>query len=89
MEVKNLEEILSSFDGDLPVMNEDYRQNIEWLIESRNKLSKYENNWIAVYQKEMVGFCSNPIDLEQQVRDKGIDPARTVFHFLVNSNCIF
>lgn len=89
MEVKNLEEILKTLQAEPPSMSEEYKKNLEWVIKNRNRISKYENNWIAVYQQEMAGFSSNPSELEQQIRAKGLDPARTVFHFLVNSNCIF
>lgn len=88
MEVKSLEEILKNLDAPLPTITPQYQKNIDWLIQNRSRLSKYENNWLAIYQEDLIGFSPNPTELEQQLRDKNIDPALVVFHFLVNSNCI-
>jgi hypothetical protein len=89
MEVKKLENLKNSSKENIPHMSDEFRKNLQWLRENRNKLSKYENNWIAVYDQQIVGFSSNPYELEKKVASEALDINKVVFHYLVNSNCIF
>ncbi|HCL55602.1 MAG TPA: hypothetical protein DHW82_01145 [Spirochaetia bacterium] len=89
MEINNIESIHPDT-LPLPVtMNDQFKKNLNWFKENRNKISRYENNWIAIYSQEIAAFSSNPYELEKQLKAKAISLDDTVIQYLVDSNCIF
>lgn len=89
MEIINIESIIEEITLENPYFSKELENNIIWYQENRNKLSRYENNWIAIYNQDIVAFCANPYELEKQIHLKSL-PIKDVFmHYLVDSNCIF
>ena len=87
MEINNLEKI--DISGNLPSITALFKENLNWLKENRNKLTRYENNWIAVFNKEVIGFSSNPYELEKIIKAKEISMNDVVIQYMVDSNCVF
>jgi len=87
MEVNNIDKIEIS--TQFPKMSERFKENLKWIRENRNKLTRYENNWIVVFNKEVVAFSSNPYELEKQIKTKNIEINDLVIQYMVDSNCVF
>jgi len=87
MEISNLDKLEVS--QNYPFMSEQFKKNLNWLKENRNKLTRFENNWIAIYNKEVIAFSSNPLELEKTVKMKEINVNDIVIQYMVDSNCVF
>ncbi|HOJ50327.1 MAG TPA: hypothetical protein PKW55_05900 [Spirochaetota bacterium] len=74
---------------EIPLLSDKYIKNLEWFRENRNKLSKYEGNWILICDKEVIFFSPNPVEIKEFVEQKKINYEECFIHYLVNANCIF
>lgn len=88
MEIKNFDKI-KSLNLDVPPVSKAYAKNVLWLKENRNKIAKYESNWIAIYNEEIFAFSTSPYELEDEIKNKSLNAEEVTIHYLVNSNCIF
>lgn len=88
MEFKKLEK-LANIPQDCATPSDLYVASQEWFCVNRSKLSRYENNWIAVFNNELIGYSSNPYELEEKIKSKNLETNEVFIHFLADSNCIF
>ena len=51
-----------------------YRRNVEFFEANYDEfLKKYPNQWIAILAQEVIGAASNPNDLIQSLKAKGVE----------------
>lgn len=62
---------------------EEFSEDYEWFLKSRNKLlSKYANKWIAIHKKKILDFDNELTPLLQRLRTKGLKPEQLLIEFL-------
>ncbi len=89
MEIKKIEDISKRISNNYPSINKNYEKNINWFKKNRDKLSRYENNWIAINDEQVIAFSSNPYELEKEIQSKSSNVSDIMIYFLSDSNCIF
>ena len=65
------------------IFTEQGKRDFEWLVAHAQELVKmYPDQWVAVYQGEVVGICKSGEDSLQQARDRIEPGGRPVVNFV-------
>jgi len=68
---------------DVSIALADFNEDFQWFLQSREQLlSKYEDNWVAIYSKKVLDSDENFTTLLERLKSKGFKPEQMLIQFI-------
>lgn len=74
---------MNELSEDIVLALTDFNADFQWLLRSREELLlKYEDKWVAIYDKKVLDSDENLTTLVKRLKDKGFQPEQILVQFL-------
>jgi hypothetical protein len=68
---------------DVAIALTDFNEDFQWFLRSREQLlPKYEDKWVAIYNKKVLDSDKNLTTLVKRLKTKGFKPEQMLIQFL-------